>query len=55
MTMFHPMEHYCTNKTLMLKTVRFYNVFLHFTFFTVVQILYNRYLVCKEIRHLNPD
>lgn len=36
-------------------TIRFYSVFLHFPFFIVVQILYSKYLVFKEIRHLNPD
>lgn len=55
MTMFHAIKHYFTTKTFVFKNVRIDNVFLLFTFFIVVQILYNKYLVCKTVRHLNPD
>lgn len=55
MTMFHAIKHYFTTKTFVFKNVRIDSVFLLFTFFIVVQILYNKYLVCKIVRHLNPD
>lgn len=35
---------------------RLFDFIVYFcTFFIVFQILYNKYLVCKEMRHLNPD